>query len=163
MWYPTAMRSALCSFCSLVGACASAPPPSPPTVPLPCPTIEVPADPHDAYLMSLSLEHDSKSESFTEVQEKALKAAVRACWEKTRGPDSAGLITVELLRIEPDGSLRLGGPNWTYPRIFAKRFFGAEDTRVGNALSECTRGWLETQKYPGVRELRASFRLLPAH
>lgn len=144
----------------LLAGCASA---SSPTAPMAtCPSSPAPKEDRDpAAMTAASIETAGKSDGFTTAQQEALKAAVRSCWEKARSPDAAGVMIVELLRVEPDGSVRLGGPNWAYARIFKERFFGAEDSNGESGLRECTLAWVETQKYPGVRELRASFRLLP--
>ena len=155
------MRSVLLVILISLAACATAQPTCPSAERPDAKTQERAGSHESATMTSVSIEAEHGGE-FTKAQENAMSSAVRSCWESVRKPDSAGVLYVELLRFERDGSFSLGGENWAVARIFGDRFFGGPDYPVGNALGECTHAWIKTQRFPKVTALRASFQLLPA-
>lgn len=166
LWYDPVMRR-IFLLVPLV-ACGSPAPAAPTTAATRSSTSAEKSDPRagdrdaDATWSSFDFETPNGGSDGSEKQADAVTSAVHACWVKARGPDSAGMLFVEIVDIERDGSFRVRANNWVRARVFGNRFFGGADSDAADRVVECTSKWLENQSFPGMRKLRASFRLLPA-
>ena len=87
---------------------------------------------------------------------------MRGCWDKARQPNVAGVLTIQVTRIEADGQFHVGGyDNRAHADVFGDAFFGEEATASANAMDSCVETWLATQRYPGVTRLETTYHLLP--